>query len=83
MVASGRMDLALANRFTGEKIIHNLGFDRIFMLKPAVEVDPLFHYLNKKHAGLVPEITAVLRRMEMAGEIDAIKRRYGVSLLGN
>ena len=81
MVASGRMDLALANRFTGEKIIHDLNLTNVVMLRPPVAVDPLFHYLNKKHAELVPQITAVLRRMEADGEIKAIRRRYGVSLL--
>ncbi len=81
MVASGRMDLALANRFTGEKIIHDLKLTKIGMLRPPVEVDPLFHYLNKKHADLVPKITAVLRRMEADGEIKAIRQRYGASLL--
>jgi polar amino acid transport system substrate-binding protein len=81
MVASGRMDLALANRFTGEKIIHDLKLTNVVMLRPPVEVDPLFHYLNKKHAELVPKITAVLRSMEADGEIKAIRRRYGVSLL--
>jgi len=81
MVASGRMDLALANRFTGAKIIHDLKLTNVVMLRPPVEVDPLFHYLHKKHAGLVPQIAAVLRRMEADGEIEAIRRRYGVSLL--
>jgi polar amino acid transport system substrate-binding protein len=81
MVASGRMDLALANRFTGEKIIHDLNLANVVMLRPPVEVDPLFHYLNKKHAELVPKITAALRSMEADGEIDAIRQRYGVSLL--
>ncbi|MEJ2374409.1 MAG: transporter substrate-binding domain-containing protein [Pseudolabrys sp.] len=82
MVASGRMDLALANRFTGETIIHDLKLTNVVMLRPPVEVDPLFHYLNKKHADLVPQITAVLRRMEADGEIKAIRQRYGASLLG-
>lgn len=81
MVASGRMDLALANRFTGSKIINDLGLDNVVMIRPPVEIDPLFHYLHKKHAKLVPQITAVLRRMEANGEIKAIRRRYGVSLL--
>jgi polar amino acid transport system substrate-binding protein len=82
MVASGRMDLALANRFTGEKIIHELKLTNVVMLRPPVEVDPLFHYLNKKHAVLVPKITAVLSRMEADGEIKAIRQRYGATLLG-
>jgi len=82
MVTSGRMDLALANRFTGAKIIDDLKLTNVVMLTPPVEVDPLFHYLNKKHAMLVPRITAVLNRMKAVGEMKAIRRRYGVSLLG-
>ena len=83
MVAAGRMDLALANRFTGEKIIHDLRLDNVVMIKPPVQVDLLFHYLHKMHAGLVPQITAVLRRMEVDGAIDAIRSRYGIPLLGD
>jgi polar amino acid transport system substrate-binding protein len=83
MVAAGRMDLALANRFTGEKIIDDLGLDNVVMIRPPVQVDPLFHYLHNKHAGLVPRITAVLSRMEVDGEIDTIRSRYGVPLLGD
>ncbi len=83
MVAAGRMDLALANRFTGEKIIDDLRLDNVVMIRPPVQVDPLFHYLHKMHARLVPQITAVLSRMEADGEIDAIRSGYGVPLLGD
>ena len=83
MVATGRMDLALANRFTGERVINELGLDTVVMISPPVQVDPLYHYLNKKHADLVPQITAVLREMEADGEIEAIRSGYGVSLVSD
>ena len=81
MVEHGRADIAIANRFTGNKILKELGLSDIHMLIPPVEVDPLYHYLNKKHLNLVPKITAVLEKMRAKGRFAEIYRRYGVEPL--
>lgn len=44
------------------------------MLEPPLIVTPLYHYLNKKHAALVPQIDSVLKEMVVNGEIEAIKK---------
>ena len=81
MVEAGRRDLVLANRFTGAAVIEELGLRNVVMITPPVQVDPLFHYLHRKHADLVPKITAVLRAMADDGEMDAIRQRFDVPLL--
>jgi len=40
--------------------------------EPPLVVVPLYHYLNRRHAALVPLITAELRAMRESGEIDRI-----------
>ena len=81
MVEYGRADIAIANRFTGLKILQELGVNDIQMLTPPVEVNPLYHYLNKKHENLVPKITTVLQKMRASGRFIKIYRRYKVEPL--
>jgi len=82
MVDNGRMDIAIANRFTGEKIIADHGLENIAMLLPPVQRDPLYHYVHSKHSDLVDDITRVLKSMEQRGEFARILRQFGVVSLG-
>ena len=45
---------------------------RIAILEPPIQRDPLFHYLHKKHATIVPKMTAVLQEMADEGRIQSI-----------
>lgn len=81
MVDKGRRDVVLANRFTGLSLIKEMNLNRIRMLIPPVQVDPLYHYLHKKHKALVPQITAVLRKMKEEGKFLEIYRKFKVSPL--
>ena len=78
MVERGRMDLVIANRFTGEKIIVDLELKKVVPLLPPVQVDPLYHYLHRKHADLVARVTSALKIMQKSGRIDSIKRKFGI-----
>ncbi len=49
MLEKKRKDVAISNRFTGQKIIRDLRLKRVHMLVPAGQIDPLFHYLHVKH----------------------------------
>jgi len=78
MVEHGRAEIAIANRFTGQKTISDLGLRKIIMLKPPLQTDPLFHYLHKKHSSLVKEITRVFLDMEEQGVMAKIRTQFGV-----
>ena len=78
MVEHGRVAIAVANRFTGQKLIAELGLRRTVMVAKPLQADPLYHYLNNKHADLLAAVTRELRRMADAGEMVAIRRRFGL-----
>lgn len=50
---------------------------RLRVLRPKGWRIPLYHYLNRKHAALVPRIEAVLRAMRVSGETDRLCGRIG------
>ena len=78
MVANGRMDVAIANRFSGMKAIQENELSGIWMHEPPLQVDPLFHYLHKKHADVVPRITAALSELKTSGRMAEIRSRFGI-----
>lgn len=78
MVDKGRMDVAIANRFSGLDTINQLNLTDVRMLTPAVQTDPLFHYLHVKHRALTDRVTNILRRMKMAGTFNKILAKYNV-----
>ncbi|WP_261842983.1 substrate-binding periplasmic protein [Aliamphritea ceti] len=46
------------------------------LYQSVLQVYPLYHYLHKKNASLVPRLTAVLQEMETEGRIAAIRDAY-------
>ena len=82
MVAAGRMDVVLAGRYPGEAAIERLKLDNVFLLQPSVQVYPLYHYLHRNHADLVPRLIDVMIRMQAEGEMDAIRQKHGIGLVG-
>jgi len=83
MVENGRKDIAIANRFTGEKIIEEEGLERVVMLTPPVQRDPLYHYIHSKHRDLVDDVTRVLEQMKAEGAFEKTLREFGVVPLGD
>ena len=83
-LVAGRNDIVVVPRIQGMEILKELnsapgqwGVDqnalqRIAILEPPIQRDPLFHYLHKKHAALVPKITAALQEMADEGLIQRI-----------
>jgi polar amino acid transport system substrate-binding protein len=78
MVDKGRIDLAVANRFSGAKVIEEEGLMNVVMLTPPVQRDPLYHYVHSRHHDLVDDITRVLEVMEAEGEFARILEQFGV-----
>jgi len=82
MVENGRKDIAIANRFSGAKIIKDHNLNNVKMLTPPVQRDPLYHYLHSKHSGLVGDITCVQTKMKAEGKFSEILEEFGVRSLG-
>lgn len=69
MLKAGRCDLVLSNQFAW------LTMDRYdlgtFCVSPAlIETIPLYHYVNRRHADLVPGLAAALRSLRDSGRLE-------------
>lgn len=76
MLENDRIDIVVAPRISALLSLADLKSKTITILEPPLEVMPLFHYLNKKHQSLVPELENVLQKMEDEGEIQRIRDEY-------
>lgn len=73
MLEKGRVDIVIEEELTSASIIKENKLENIQPIYPAISEDNLFHYLNKKHQHLVPEIDRVLKAMLFDGTIEKIK----------
>ena len=70
----GRTDLVLGHRASGLAVVKSLQLDGITILEPPLASFPVYHYVNKKHAALVPELTRVLRQMQADRSMERIQK---------
>ncbi|MFZ6687677.1 substrate-binding periplasmic protein [Undibacterium sp. SXout11W] len=70
----GRSDVVVTNRLSGLAMIKELALSEIALLSPALVVFPVYHYLNKKHADLIPDLTSVLNKMQNEKAIRDIQK---------
>ncbi len=75
MLNSGRVDVVIATRIGGADAVRDMGLSGISVLTPPLQKIPLYHYLHKSHASLIPSITSTLTIMEREGRIDAIREQ--------
>jgi polar amino acid transport system substrate-binding protein len=73
MLENGRVDIVIEEELSSTSIIKENKLENIRRLSPAISEDKLFHYLNKKHKHLVPEIDRVLKAMLLDGTIEKLR----------
>ena len=82
MLALGRVEIVVTNRLEGVDMINKLGYAKtIKPLSPPIVTNPLFHYLHKKHAALVPLLAAEFQAMHEDGTIRQIMDKVEKNLL--
>lgn len=69
----GRSDIVVSNRISGQAVLDEIKQTDITVLTPPLATFPVFHYLNKKHAALVPALTEVLQKMQKDKTIEGIQ----------
>ena len=79
----GRMDIVIANRFTGAKVIQDQGLKHIVMLTPPLQRNPLYHYVHSRHRDLVDDVTRVLKSMQSQGDFSKILKQFGITSKGH
>ncbi|WP_071544624.1 substrate-binding periplasmic protein [Pseudodesulfovibrio hydrargyri] len=72
LLLEGRLDALLVDRAWAEAEMAKPGMGCLRVNEPPLVIVPLYHYLNRSHAALVPLITGEMRAMRESGEIDRI-----------
>lgn len=72
MLENDRLDVAVVAYLDALPSLRDVNLGGIRMLSPPLASTPMYHYLHKKHADLVPAIDSVLRRMRDEGRLDAL-----------
>jgi len=75
MLNANRVDVIVVAHANGLRSRAKLDMQHIASLQPAIQSYPLFHYLHKKHAGMVKKIDAVLSDMQKSGVISRIRQQ--------
>ncbi len=75
LLKNGRADVVVYARAEGLGLLGQLGIADARILEPPLAVQPMHLYLNKKHAGLVAPLAAVLKSMKKEGAFAAIARQ--------
>jgi polar amino acid transport system substrate-binding protein len=73
LLKNRRVDVALAEYFDILPTLSRLGLGEVRILSRPMASNPMYHYLNRRHADLVPRIDAVLRDMAAQGRLKAIE----------
>lgn len=76
MLEHNRADIVIAEANQAANSLPD--FPNIKRLSPAIYSFPIYHYLNKKHAALVPKVEAALQQMVADKTIERIQREFAV-----
>jgi len=55
-------------------VVRSQKLEGVTVLEPPLSAFPVYHYLNKKHEALLPELTRVLRQMQSDRTIERIQK---------
>ena len=83
VLLAGRVDVVVTGQITGQMAIKNSGATNVRELTPVLQSYPLFHYVHKSQAALVPKLTEALEQMQSEGRIDQIKADVQAALLAS
>lgn len=71
---SKRYDVSIITYFDGLNALKRLKLDGITILKPFVSEMPVYHFVHKKNAHMIPKLTAMLEKMKEEGVFDQIEK---------
>jgi len=70
-----RIEVVVTSLINGLSELKEIKHSSIKLLKPAIEIYPLYHYLHKKHQDMVPKVNGVLEQMKKEGLIQHIRQQ--------
>jgi len=69
-----RVQAVVASQHSGWAVVHAHGYQGLHAVQPPLAVLPMYVYLNKKHAALVPRLAQALRSMRADGSLQRLTR---------
>lgn len=72
LLLSGKVDVVVYDRRQGEFALKQLGAKGVRIVQPPLVVRPMYPYLNKRHADLVPKLDQTLKAMKKDGTVKRI-----------
>lgn len=78
-----RIEVALYTRWQGDALVRQQDIKGVHALEPPLATREMFIYLHKRHAALVPRLTAALRAIKAEGLYDRLYREKVLSLTGS
>jgi len=80
LLDKGRVEVVVGGLHAGREIIRAHGYQGLHALAPPLAVEPMYLYLNARHAALVPKLSEALRAMRRDGTLQRLTR---AGLAGN
>lgn len=74
LVAAGRADLALTSYLDGMAWMKKLGVEGLVSLEPALNDQPLFHYVHESKKDVIPVVDTIIKQMADSGELVDLRR---------
>ena len=75
LLEKGRADVILMDRWQGQWIVHQKGY-QVYLQEPPLARVEMFMSLNKKHAALVPRVSQALADMKADGSYQKLFDQY-------
>ncbi len=72
LLLAGKIDIAVYDYRQGEYALKQLGAKGVRALQPPLVVRPMYPYLHKRHADLVPKLDRTLKAMKRDGTVNRI-----------
>ncbi|WP_299726750.1 transporter substrate-binding domain-containing protein [uncultured Tateyamaria sp.] len=75
LVQGGRADIALTSYLDGLASIRKLKIEGVEDIKPALNDQPLFHYVHESKQDVVPVVDAIIKGMADSGELAELRTK--------
>jgi hypothetical protein len=81
MLQKGMVDIVLTNTLDGKLTLDRMGYENIEPTSQPLAVLPLYHYIYKEHAALVPLINQEILRLQESGELKNLIEQAEKSII--
>lgn len=74
LLAKGRVEAVVSGLFTGQEVVRRNGYQGVRPVLPSLANPPMYVYLHRRNAELVPRLAEVLRQMRREGVLQRLTK---------